>query len=51
MAALAEHAGGDDLVAADSHLVGAVTAPAGSEYEPLRRPWVPLAERLALGTS
>ena len=51
LAALAEHVGGDDLVAADSHLVAAVTAAAASEHELLRRPAVPLAERLALGAS
>lgn len=50
LAALAEHPGGDDLVAAEEHLVAAVTAAAASEHELLRRAALPLVERLDLRT-
>jgi hypothetical protein len=48
LAGLAEHPAGDDIVAGDADLRGAIEAAASSQHELLRRPAVPLAERIGL---
>lgn len=51
LAMLAEHSGGDDLLTDDAGVLGAIETAASSEHELLRRPAIPLAERLELGGS